>query len=378
MTEIANNPGIHLIGSYYAPDLETGLSQVVDTVGDKLYFGMPDLELDMNGAERKDWVIGALRNLRDHTPGIIVKKPGNYTSYEDMALLDIGPEGLDPFDIKLGYFDAAKQSLPFVRQALAAAGREDLPMEIGIPGYGQLPPFAFGRVKGMLPKYRRPLMQATQHEQVRIAHDHELAADGGVGVQTEHPVETLMMLEAWQKSKRAGQALGNILGRSIAGQQADLPRTMPRAEHLCYGRFMGEPAAEPDLEQPGALQPVITLANEIAAHKPKHHDPTRVTTLPIVAESGHLPSERAQNEIIAQLSDLVLHKETRVSLGIITYNTPADQVARFMERAQNKSNLIFMPGAPCGLSSLRHHNDPDAAYKVLKLHADVHDMLTRG
>lgn len=388
MTEMSkpvemDEPGAHLWGSYPAPTIQQGLEEIGTTVGRHLVFGMPDGEIDTPKLERKDWVIGNLKRLRDETRGIKVVKWGDYKNYDDMAVLDIGPEGLDPYDIHLDYHKAAMDSFPFVIDSLEENHLAHLPMQVGIPGYRQYPTFAFGKYpipgidayKGLRGKYLKPFIKATDDEMVMLSRDPELNAHGQ-GIITEHPVETIATVDTWRKrGSFVGKRLGSYMVKGMGEQIEALPRTALTGRHLCLGRFKGDPAIPFDPEEPNALEPMVYLANEDLSRWPKGHMPPRVYGIPVIPESGKLPNKKAQKEIAAQLGDIALPIGTRLVPGLITYDAPTEELVAFYRLIQKEVKGTVTPGAPCGLSSLRLHKDPDARLTVLRRHAEVAEQL---
>jgi hypothetical protein len=364
-------PGIHQWGSYPAATLEQGLQEVTSTVGEYLVFGMPDCEINTPNRFREDWVVGNLKLLAD-TPGIVTVKDGDYSGYKDFPTYDIGPEGLDSFDLDLGYFDMAKETLPYIIAALKKEGLEDMPIQVGIPGYRQIPTFAFGQYKALRSKYLQNHTIATRGEMFRLAKDADLAKQG-LGIQLEYPVETLAVLDAAKKSRRLGTIAAKYMARGIAGQAGDLPQALPKAVHPCYGRYLGEAADAPDPDKSGSYEPVVTLINETLSQWPDGHEPPRIFGFPVIPEGRSMPSKKAQREIVAQLGDLALPKGTVLAPGIVTQHTKAREVAILGNDIQDKIGSPIAIAAPCGLASLR--KQPGAALGVLRQEREAVEML---
>ena len=338
----------HQWGSYPANSIEQYVEDIAQTVGPYLAFGLSDAEIDVPGYERKDWAVDRLKRL-EALHSIKVLRHGEYANYADISVLDIH-DALDPRELQLGYFDIAKQSLPQLREAMRDRELAHLPMQVGILGDMEIPSLAFGakKIADDFDRYARPFVQAGDMELTRLTSDLELQ-EQGLAIQFECPVETLAALA----SARDGKDSSSSLASTIVRQVAVLPQNALTALHFCYGRHNGKPLDAPDSHQENAYAPVVELINQTLSMWPEGHDKPKIVGMPIIAEGGHMPTDRAIKNIVAQLQDLKMPSETMLAPGTATFYTEIPDLVRLNGRIQDGIGKPVAISSPCGKSSLR-------------------------
>jgi len=173
------------------------------------------------------------------------------------------------------------------------------------------------------------------------------------GIQFEHPVETLAVLEAYQKGRRLGGAVARFMAGGIASQYTSLHTKARTAIHLCYGRFKGHAApVAPDPTLPGAFEPVVSLVNYTVQKVTETHVPPAVIGLPILQEGGDRIGSRDIQGIVAQMKGLDVPRETALAFGIATQNTDVEDIVRFGDALQNGLGRPILISSPCGKGSM--------------------------
>lgn len=378
---ILTQTGNHQHGSQSSELTIAQAVRVVDsTVGPYLHFGISDGETNIEGQtpekkpydfKRDEWVVGPIQKL-EAVPGIDIISPGGYRDYDDFPRHVVtGP--LNPESLPLEYAQIVRLTLPVMREALGDTLLRGYGLQIGIPGYRQIPSFAFGQYKPLLmpKKYQRPFTAATRQNVAALYSNPEILRFNP-GIQFEHPVETLAALEAYRKGKILGGLAARFMASGIASQYASLHAKARTAIHLCYGRFKGHAApSAPDPSLPGVFEPVVGLANHTVQKIAETHTPPAVFSIPLLQEGGGMVGQGAIREIVAQMKDLNMPRRTAIAFGIATQHTDAEDIARFGDALQNGLGRPILVSSPCGKGSM----SADQGHALLQKEAQAVALL---
>lgn len=365
-----------LWGSLHAPTTEAAVHMIGDTVGEHLALGFPHGEVDRpEVVEQKDWIVGNVKNARN-IRGIEVVKEGDFSDYNSIPEHRLSRR-LRSDDITLDYHKAAQLAAPVIWQETARIGRSDLGVWVGVAEGKQTPSFLFGNIKmpgklpdiprgGIFPKYYEAYVEATDREIKSIYKDLQLGKDTVVSI--ESPGATIATLQMARVSKRLGKIAAHTFAKDIVSHVAQAPEDAILAVHLCRGRYGGEPYLTPNPQDKAELEALVNLANEIDDQWPKRHRRAALIGLPLGAEGHRTPIDR---KLFEPLVDLVLPYETRFGAGIITPQTPVEDLVELVPTLDDLTNKLVVPMAPCGLASLRHNPEEGVTLRTLQLHADV-------
>ncbi|GAA0352333.1 hypothetical protein NE235_32395 [Actinoallomurus spadix] len=208
-----------------------------------------------------DWIVAYLRNIAAR-PAFEMKRPGEYTGYEDMRRYGVrrGHE-LQPADVSMDREDALREMLEAFR-ALRAERPElaDVRLQLSLPNPLDLAIFVFeGRpwlALRYLPVFTRALVEEVT----------AFAPVGGRDVVWQ--LETPSVLVGMDMAKRlpGGRSLAaRLLARQVAGLLTRLPAETDVILHLCYGNL-----GNTELVAPRDLGPAVTYLNHLAPALRRH------------------------------------------------------------------------------------------------------------
>lgn len=212
---------VHLVGTIPARDTREALGLVVDLVGDRLGDHVPDGET----GDRSNWINRLIESLRRH-PDLELKRDGNWTSYTDTPAFRV-KKGHRFESVKLDYLQNFEESWPLFERVRRELGREDLSLQVGIPGPIDVAFAAtgFNPVGGL--RWARPFEEATVEHIRRI---HERAGDDVV-FQLEIPIEVELAI----RTRFLGPLGMRWLARRILRVVRQAPEGTRWGFHLCVG-----------------------------------------------------------------------------------------------------------------------------------------------
>jgi hypothetical protein len=239
----------HLVGSLPGSTAAEAMGTALGILGPHLR-SLPDGET----GERRNWILSIVESLRAH-PDLELRREGDWSGYNETPRFRVRRgHRLLGATLDLGHVVAVRESFPAFEEARAAAGREDLAFQQGVPSDLDLAMFALGPLGAL--RYRRPFTEATLVE-VR-----EIAARTGPGTlfQVEMPAELVLLARA---PAPARPPLARLLARGVTQLAAGAPRGTRFAVHLCLGDMNNRAFGTM-----GDVGPVVLLANALVAAWP--------------------------------------------------------------------------------------------------------------
>ncbi|MDN5861577.1 MAG: hypothetical protein L0H84_23495 [Pseudonocardia sp.] len=211
----------HLVGSMPGADAEEAMSLALEVLGPHLRT-LPDGET----GERFHWILHIESALRSH-PDLEVAKEGDWSDYDKVTVLKVRRgHRLLGANLDFGHARYAAESWPVFERLRAAAGRPELPFQVGIPGDLDMAMFTLGPTGAL--RHRRAFTESTVATIRRI---HEQLGDQVV-FQLEVPVELVLLARA---PAVAQPALAALLARGMVAVAAAAPAGARFGVHLCVG-----------------------------------------------------------------------------------------------------------------------------------------------
>lgn len=268
------------------------MTTALDILGPYLR-SLPDGET----GERRNWVVSVIEGLRNH-PALEQTQQGDWSDYDRVPRMRVKKgRTLYGASLEFGHVDAVRHSFPEFQQAVAAAGREDLMFQEGVPGGFDVAMFTLGPRAGF--KNRRPFVEATLTE-IR-----DVGAITGPNTlfQIEVPVELVLLAKAPGPTR---PPLAKLLARNVTGIAAAAAAGTRFAVHLCLGDMNNRA-----LGTMSDVSPLVLLANEIARHWPAGRS-LELVHAPFAAANNPATTDPA---FYAPLAKLKLPDQVRFAAG---------------------------------------------------------------
>lgn len=301
---------------------------ITDQVGDHRLTTLP-CDLD------PDWIVAYLRTLAER-PVFVVKRPGEYTGYEDMRTYGVRRgHKLRPADVSMDRKDALRKTLEEFR-ALRAERPElaGVRLQLSLPNPLDLAIFVFEGRPWLSLRYLPVFTQAIVDEVTTLT--------AVVGQDVVWQLEAPSVLVGMDMAKRlpGGRALAaRLLARQVAGLLTRLPADAPMILHLCYGNL-----GNTELVAPRDLGPAVEYLNLLAPALRRRGRPLPPVHIP--AAYGAHPSPRTE-EFYRPLRRL--DREWRVIAGIATATDPegSAESLKLLEAAADRE--AYAVATACGL-----------------------------
>lgn len=316
----------HLVGSLPGATAAEAMSTALEIVGPYLR-SLPDGET----GERRNWILAIVEKLRTH-PDLELQREGDWSDYDKTPRFRVRRgHRLFGATLDLGHVAAVRESFPAFEKARAAAGREDLAFQQGIPSDLDLALFALGSLGAL--RYRRPFTEATLVEVREIA----VLAGPDTLFQVEMPAELVLLARA---PTRARPQLARLLARGVTQLAAGAPPGTRFAVHLCLGDMNNRAFGTM-----GDVGPLVLLANALIATWPADR-PLELVHAPFAAADHPATTEPA---FYAPLNQIRLPASVRFAAGFVhEAQAPEDQrrIRRIIEEHLGRPVTI---SSACGL-----------------------------
>lgn len=334
----------HLVGSLPGATAADAMSTALDILGPYLR-SLPDGET----GERRNWILSIVEHLRNH-PDLSLAREGDWSDYDKTPRFRVRRgHRLLGATLDLGHVAATRASFPAFEKARAAAGREDVVFQQGVPSDLDLALFALGPMGGL--RHRRAFTEAT------VAEVRELAAFTGPGTlfQVEMPAELVLLARA---PSRARPLLARLLARSVAQLAAGAPVGTRFAVHLCLGDMNNRAFGTLD-----DVSPLVTLANAVMAQWPTDR-PLELVHAPFAAADHPATTEPAFYEPLRRLR---IPAEIRFAAGFVHEAQPLEEQRRIRDLIEDELGRPVVVSSACGLG----RRTDEAARSVLERTADL-------
>ncbi|MCO5998234.1 hypothetical protein [Actinoallomurus rhizosphaericola] len=343
---------MHFVGSL-PPDVcgtpRQAMEWITDQVGDHRLTALP-CDVD------SDWIVAYLRTIAER-PAFEVRRPGEYTGYEDMRRYGVRRgHRLRPADVSMEREDVLRRMLEDFR-ALRAERPElaDVRLQLSLPSPLDLAIFVFEGRPWLSLRHLSVFTQATVDEVTAFT------PVGGRDVVWQ--LETPSVLVGMDMAKRlpGGRSLAaRLLARQVAGLLGRLPAEAEVILHLCYGNL-----GNTELVAPRDLGPAVTYLNLLAPALRRHGRALPPVHLP--AAYGAHPSPVTE-EFYRPLRRL--DPEWRIIAGIAAAADPEGgaESLRLLETAAGRR--AYSVATACGLG--RHTVDQaEQAVAAMAVAADT-------
>ena len=320
------------------------MSSALGILGSRLR-SLPDGET----GERRNWIISIIEGLRSH-PDLEVRKPGDWSAYDKTPQLRVRKgRRLYGASLDFGHVAAVRESHPAFLEARAAAGRQDLGFQEGVPGDFDLAMFTLGPLGAL--RNRRPFTEATLTEIRAIT----ALCGPDTLFQIEVPVE-LVLLTKTPPPLRPG--LSKLLARTVTGLAAAAAAGTRFAVHLCLGDMNNRAFGTMT-----DVSPLVLLANDILAGWPDDR-PLVVLHAPFAAADQPATTEAAFFE---PLRSLRLPTAVSFAAGFAHESQSLGDQRRILAIIEEDLQRQVAISAACGLG----RRSEEAGRAVLERHAEL-------
>ncbi len=316
----------HLVGSLPGSTPAEAMTTALRVLGPHLR-SLPDGET----GERRNWVISIIDGLRAH-PDLELRTAGDWSDYDKTPVLKIR-EGRRLYGASLdfGHVAAVRESHPEFERARAAAGRDDLVFQEGVPGDLDLAMFTLGPLGAL--RHRRAFTEATLSEIRGVG-----AITGpGTLFQIEVPVELVLLTKA---PAPARPGLARLLARSVTGLAAASPAGTRFGVHLCLGDMNNRAFGTMD-----DVTPLVLLANAVLRGWPAGR-PLDVLHAPFAAADHPATTDAA---FYRPLRDLELPGGVRFAAGFAHESQSLPDQLTIRSTIEDLLAREVMVAAACGL-----------------------------
>lgn len=325
-TSVTNRKTL-LVGSIPADDVREALDLALDELGNQL-IALPDGETGV----RRGWVQAIINRLSTN-PAVYLKKPGGWTSYEDMPRYRVRRgRRIDPASLDLGYLSAYQQTRPAIEAAAAQRNIVSLPLQVGMASAFDLALFSLGFVGAL--RHREAFNEAAARELDAII------AGGAKDVvfQIEIPAEVVMVV-------RTPGVLQAAVARWMGRMAVEVPQRAPAGTrfgiHLCYGDLENHSLVTNLLDCSAAVK----LANSIVAQWPSR---TVLEYVHIPFAAGEQPPPSSSSYYVP-LGKLKLPSATRLVAGFVHEMLSEQQLDAILRTIESASRHRVDIAAACGL-----------------------------
>lgn len=327
MTFVGQSRQVHLVGSIPATSTRDALRLVLDSVGDRVGDRLPDGET----GDRGNWIGRLIEGLREH-PDLEVVRDGDWSDYESTPVFRV-KSGHRFTSVELDYYDAFTGSWPHFLEARTRLGRNDLALQVGIPGPIDIAfaAFGFNPLRGF--RNTAPFEDATVAEIERIHSE--------VGAVVVYQVEIPIELEVATRIPKMLRSPGvRWLARRILRVVEQSPDSTRWGFHLCVGDMNNRAFSR--LED---AAPAVELANALADQFPggRHLE---FIHMPF-AHGSQPPSVEAS--FYAPLSRLRLPDGVRFVAGFVHEAQPLEAQHRVRYLIEDQIGHAVDVAAACGL-----------------------------
>lgn len=317
---------VHLVGSIPLADADEAMSTALAQLGPFLQ-ALPDGET----GERRDWIIHIIESFRDH-PDLEVRREGDWSDYDRTLThkVQLGHR-LDGRELDLGHVDAFERSYPVFRRLREEHDRDDLALQVGLPGDFDMSLFTLGPTGPLL--HRWPFAVATLREIHAI---HERGGDDVI-FQLELPAELVALTQvpaALRRPVAAWLARGvtRLAHRSPVGARFGLHLCLGDMNHRALGRMRD-------------VRPLALLANAIVSRWPAGR-PLEYVHAPLAAGEDPPPLDGA---FYAPLADLRLPPDTRFIAGLVHEERTIEQQRELLRLIEDLLGRSVDVATSCGL-----------------------------
>lgn len=334
----------HLVGSLPGATATEAMSTALELVGPYLR-SLPDGET----GERRNWIISIVETLRSH-PDVELRREGDWSDYDKTPRFRVRRgHRLLGATLDLGHVAAVRESLPVFEKVRAAAGRDELAFQQGVPSDLDLAMFAFGPLGAL--RYRRAFTEAT------LVEIREIAALTGPDTlfQVEMPAELVLLARA---PSRARPPLARLLARGVTQLAAGAPLGTHFAVHLCLGDMNNRAFGTM-----GDVGPLVLLANALVATWPADR-PLELVHAPFAAADHPATTEPA---FYAPLQHLRLPADVRFAAGFAHEAQPLEDQRRIRTIIEDHLGRPVVIASACGLG----RRTGEAARVVLERTAEL-------
>jgi hypothetical protein len=343
-----------LVGSIPAADTEEAVTAALDNLGPTL-IAVPDGET----GERKAWVASIIDRLSTNSD-FELKKPGRWTSYEDIPRYRVRGARIDPTSLQLGYHATYLQNRSVIEQAAASRKIAAPPFQVGLASGFDLSLFSLGLCGAL--RHRAAFTEATAREIAAITNSARHVHDEVI-FQIEIPAELAMVA-------RAPAALRPLVARwmgRLATEIATVSAPGTRfGMHLCYGD-LGNHSIVTGLCDCGAS---VALTNAIAASWPTN----------VILDYIHVPlaaGDEPPQELAVYyrpLQKLQLPAGTRFVAGFVHEALSDRQLQSVLGMIESARGGEVDIAAACGLG----RRDPQVARTIMRESRVLCELPTRA
>jgi hypothetical protein len=336
--------GVHLVGSIPLGEAETVFRTTADILGPRLR-----RVTDGETGGRLEWIIWQLHRLMQH-PQFQVVPPGprNYAPNPRVAVKD----GVALEDVQfgsLGYADEARPSWDlFSRLQAEGVLTDSWRFQVSLPTpLAPIGAFVIPEEEAAL----EPLYEDAMRREVE-----EIAAfvpHGSLAIQWDTAAE-FGILEGVFPPFFDGDTEDGIVSR-LARYATWVPDDVELGYHLCYGD-----ADHEHFKQPADAGLLVRIGNRVSEAVDR---PIQWIHLPV-------PRDRDDDAYFAPLSDLRLHDETELYLGLVHLTDGVEGTARRIATAKPVAPT-FGVATECGMG----RRPPDTIPRLLDIHAEVADPI---
>lgn len=334
----------HLVGSIPGSSPAEAMGMALELLGPYLR-SLPDGET----GERRNWVVSIIEQLRAHTD-LALQREGDWSDYDRVPRFRVRRgHRLYGATLELGHIAAVRESFPEFERRRAAANREDLAFQQGVPSDFDLAMFALGPVGAL--RHRRAFTEATLLEIQEIA---RLTGPDTL-FQVEMPAELVLLARA---PSAARPLLARLLARGMTQLAAAAPTGTRFAVHLCLGDMNNR--AFGTMTDVG---PLVLLANALVDGWPEDR-PLELVHAPFAAADHPSTTDPA---FYAPLRDARLPENVRFAAGFVHEAQPMEDQRRVLQIVEDQLARQVVIASACGLG----RRTPEAARAVLERTAEL-------
>ena len=289
---------------------------------------------DGETGERSQWIQPTLEWLRAN-PDVELVQDGDHTGYEDGTRYRVRDgRAIDPHKIELGYHRAFQRSYPAFCELRGRHGLSGLSFQVGIPAPIDLAVIAFGDGTGRHDESVAPaFVEASGREIDAIRSE----AGDDVIFQLESVVAMVAVARSDPGAQRATAAR---MASALAETVARAPLGTRFGAHLCLGDYHHRA-----LTEMGSAQPLVTMANALAAAWPADRGLEYIHT-PFAAAERPGSLEESWYE---PLSGLEVPAAVRFVAGFVHEDLGLDELRRVHRMIEEHAGRQVDVAATCGL-----------------------------
>jgi hypothetical protein len=331
---------LHFVGSIPADSAEEAMRSM-------LSWGGPYVRSITDGevGDQGRWIVNLVNGFAEH-PDLTLVSKGEWSSYRDIPRLRVRRgHRLNPDRLDFRRDTDALAALPVFRALRAESQRDDLSLQVVIPGDLDLALFTFGPLGAL--RHRAIFRQVLARE---IRHVHAEAGDDVI-FQIEMPAELIFMC------RTPGPLRGIMAGLLARGVTKLIQQTLTGTRfglHLCLGDLNHE-----NLGKPRTTRPLVQIANALTRQWPPGR-PLEYLHAPLTGGTDPVPTEPAY---YTPLHNLRLHPRTRFIAGLVQETSTTSQLRHALELTETAYGKSVDIAAGCGLA----RRTPEAAAANAKL-----------